>query len=112
MKKFLLAVLLVSLILSASAVFAAEGGASDPAKLNYYGFASLGALVGIGLAAAGGGIGMGHGLRGIMEGSARNPGVSGKLLTTFIIGLALIETLVIYTLVIVLITYYANPFVK
>jgi len=55
---------------------------------------------------------MGHGLRGIMEGSARNPGVSGKLLTTFIIGLALIETLVIYTLVIVLITYYANPFVK
>lgn len=112
MKKILVFALLAGLILSAGAVFAAEEAAPDAAKLNYYGFASLGALVGIGLAAGGGGIGMGHGLRGIMEGSARNPGVSGKLLTTFIIGLALIETLVIYTLVIVLITYYANPFVK
>ncbi|WP_353683247.1 hypothetical protein V4D30_05055 [Thermodesulfovibrio sp. 3907-1M] len=111
MKKVLVALVLFSLILFAGTVFAAEATA-DAAKLNYYGFASLGALVGIGLAAAGGGIGMGHGLRGIMEGSARNPGVAGKLLTTFIIGLALIETLVIYTLVIVLITYYANPFVK
>ncbi|MCS7203755.1 MAG: ATP synthase F0 subunit C [Thermodesulfovibrio sp.] len=111
MKRVLVAFLLMGLILSAGAVFAAEPS-TEAAKLNYYGFASLGALVGIGLAAGGGGIGMGHGLRGIMEGSARNPAVSGKLLTTFIIGLALIETLVIYTLVIVLITYYANPFVK
>jgi len=111
MKKVLITILLASLLLSASAVFAADASPAA-AKLNYYGLASLGALVGIGLAAAGGGIGMGHGLRGIMEGSARNPGVAGKLLTTFIIGLALIETLVIYALVIVLITYYANPFVK
>ncbi|MGC8937775.1 MAG: F0F1 ATP synthase subunit C [Thermodesulfovibrio sp.] len=111
MKKVLTAIVLLTLLLSAGIAFAAEA-TPDAAKLNYYGFASLGVLVGIGVAAAGAGIGMGHGLRGILEGSARNPGVASKLLTTFIIGLALIETQVIYTLVMVLITYYANPFVK
>ncbi len=110
MRKFfvvLLAALVV--VLTASAVFAAD---SDPAKLNYYGWATAGALIGLGAAAGGGGAGMGQGLRGILEGSARNPGVTGKLMTLFIVGLALIESLVIYVLVFVLITFYANPFVK
>jgi F-type H+-transporting ATPase subunit c len=35
-----------------------------------------------------------------MEGIARNPGASGKIMTSMIIGLALIESLVIYALVI------------
>lgn len=86
--------------------------AMDPAKLQYYGLATLGAAVGIGLAAAGCGAGMGQGIRGALEGTARNPGVGGKLMTTLIIGLAMIESLAIYALVIVLITFYANPFVK
>ena len=41
-----------------------------------------------------------------------SPGVSGKIMTTLIIGLAMIESLAIYALVVVLITFYANPFVK
>jgi F-type H+-transporting ATPase subunit c len=110
MKKFFVVSLVACLIiLIASTVFAAE---TDPAKLNYYGMATAGALIGLGAAAGGGGAGMGHGIRGILEGSARNPGVTGKLLTLFIVGLALIESLVIYVLVFVLITFYANPFVK
>ncbi|HCC69236.1 MAG TPA: ATP synthase F0 subunit C, partial [Nitrospiraceae bacterium] len=44
------------------------------------------------------------------EGIARNPGASGKIMTTLIIGLALIESLAIYTLVVVLIILFANPF--
>lgn len=110
MKK-LFVVLMVALViaLTASAVFAAD---SDPAKLSYYGYATGAALIGLGAAAGGGGIGMGQGLRGMLEGSARNPGVAGRLMTFFIIGLALIESLVIYVLVFVLITFYANPFVK
>ena len=35
-----------------------------------------------------------------MQGSARNPGASGKIMTNMIIGLAMIESLVIYGLVI------------
>ena len=54
----------------------------------------------IGIAALGGGIGQGIAVKGAMEGIARNPGASGKIMTTLIIGLALIESLVIYALVI------------
>jgi F-type H+-transporting ATPase subunit c len=40
---------------------------------------------------------------------ARNPEASGKITVTMIIGLALIESLCIYTLLICLILIYANP---
>ncbi len=111
MKKLFVTLMVALLVVfAASSVFAAE--ATDPAKLNYYGLATLGALIGLGAAACGGGAGMGMGMRGMLEGAARNPGVAGRLMTFFIIGLALIESLVIYVLVFVLITFYANPFVK
>ena len=54
----------------------------------------------IGIAAFGGAIGQGMAIKGAMEGIARNPGASGKIMTPMIIGLALIESLVIYALVI------------
>jgi F-type H+-transporting ATPase subunit c len=110
-KSFL--VLALSLLISmlfATFAFAAE--AVSDAKLNYYAWATLGCAIGIGLAALGTGIGMGHGIRGATEGTARNPGVSGKIMTTLIIGLAMIESLAIYALVVILITFFANPFVK
>jgi F-type H+-transporting ATPase subunit c len=113
-KLFSLAVLtLFAVALFAPLAFAEEPAkAQSDAKLGYYGLATLGCAVGIGLAALGTGIGMGHGLRGATEGTARNPGVSGKIMTTLIIGLAMIESLAIYALVVVLITFFANPFVK
>ncbi len=112
MKK-LFSILLLSFLITtflASLAFAAEP--MSDAKLNYYAWATLGCAVGIGLAALGTGIGMGHGIRGATEGTARNPGVSGKIMTTLIIGLAMIESLAIYALVVILITFFANPFVK
>jgi F-type H+-transporting ATPase subunit c len=115
MKKLLSLSLLTlfAVMLFASFAFAEEAAkAASDSKLAYYGFATLGCAIGIGLAALGTGIGMGHGLRGATEGTARNPGVSGKIMTTLIIGLAMIESLAIYALVVVLITFYANPFVK
>ncbi|MCL4456748.1 MAG: ATP synthase F0 subunit C [Nitrospirae bacterium] len=72
--------------------------------------AVLGCGLAIGLAGLGTGIGMGVGLRGATEGVARNPGASGKITTTLIIGLAMIESLAIYALVVVLIVLFANPF--
>lgn len=55
---------------------------------------------GIGLAAFGGALGQGRAAAAALEGIARNPGASGKLLTPLILGLALIESLVIYAFVI------------
>ncbi|MBF0330190.1 MAG: ATP synthase F0 subunit C [Nitrospirae bacterium] len=89
---------------------AAAPGAVSDAKLGYYGMAVLGSGLAIGLAALGTGIGQGVGLRGATEGVARNPGASGKITTTLIIGLAMIESLAIYALVVVLIVLFANPF--
>jgi F-type H+-transporting ATPase subunit c len=112
--KRLLALMVVSLILVslfAPAVFAEEGtAAANDSKLRYFGMAVLGSGLAIGLAALGTGIGMGVGLRGATEGVARNPGASGKITTTLIIGLAMIESLAIYALVVVLIVLFANPF--
>jgi F-type H+-transporting ATPase subunit c len=47
-----------------------------------------------------------------VEGVARNPEASGKITVTMMIGLAMIESLCIYTLVICLILIYANPVSK
>jgi F-type H+-transporting ATPase subunit c len=109
-KGFTIALLSLFTLLSlAPAVLASEGGLTD-VQIGYYEMAALGAAIGIGLAALGTGIGMGSGLGGACNGVARNPGVSGKIMTTLIVGLAMIESLAIYALVVVLILFYADPF--
>ena len=55
---------------------------------------------GIAIAASICGIAQSLGLKAAVEGIARNPESSGKVTVTMIIGLALIESLCIYTLVI------------
>jgi F-type H+-transporting ATPase subunit c len=100
-------------LLLASVALAAEGdvqaaAASD--KILITACSVLAAGVGVGLAALGGGIGQGIAVNGTVLGTARNPEMSGKLMTLLLIGLALIESLVIYALVIALILLYANPY--
>ncbi|MBI5025532.1 MAG: ATP synthase F0 subunit C [Nitrospirae bacterium] len=114
MKRFVLIALLSLTLLSilaplALAEEAAQGAAGD-AKLKYYAMAALGCAIGVGIAAVGTGIGQGIGVSKACEGIARNPGTSGKITTTLIIGLAMIESLAIYALVVVLIILFANPF--
>jgi F-type H+-transporting ATPase subunit c len=70
----------------------------------------LAAGIGMGLGVVGPGIGMGHAIKGALDGTSRNPNAYGKLLTTMMIGLAMIESLAIYVLVICLIILYANPY--
>lgn len=69
----------------------------------------LAAGIGVGLGALGCGIGIGQATAGACEGIARNPELAGKLTVTMILGIALVETQVIYALVIALILLYANP---
>lgn len=67
--------------------------------------AALGAGLAIGLAALGGGIGQGRATAGAVEGIARNPEASDKIFVPMIVGLALIESLVIYALLIAFLLY-------
>ncbi len=66
------------------------------------GLVSIAAALAIGLAAFGGAMGQGRAASSALEGISRNPAASGKILTPMIIGLALIESLVIYALLIAL----------
>jgi F-type H+-transporting ATPase subunit c len=63
-------------------------------------YASLGAGLAIGIAAAGGSIGQGKAAAAAFEGIARNPSAYNKIFVPMIIGLALIESLVLYAFVI------------
>ncbi len=114
MKKISIMMLMVfGLMLLASAAFAAEAAAApaaDAGKFGFFGTVAAASAIGIGIAALGTGIGMGLGIGRAVEGIARNPEASGKIMTTMIVGLALIESLAIYTLVVVLILLYAKPF--
>ncbi len=70
-------------------------------------FIACATAAGFGIAIAA--FGCGIGLRSAVEGIARNPESSGKVTVTMIIGLALIESLCIYALVVALILIFAHP---
>jgi len=65
--------------------------------------------IGIAIAAFGGALGQGKAVSTALEGIARNPGASDKMFTPLILGLAFIESLVIYALVI---TYLLQAMIK
>lgn len=65
--------------------------------------------LGIAIAAFGGALGQGRAVSTALEGIARNPGASDKMFTPLILGLAFIESLVIYALVI---TYLLQAMIK
>ncbi|MDD3554665.1 MAG: ATP synthase F0 subunit C [Deltaproteobacteria bacterium] len=112
MKRFsLVSVLSMLMVVGFAAMaFAADGDVEKGGHVGMLMAASLlAAGLAVGIAASGCGVGMGHCARGCLEGTARNPELAGKLTVTMFIGLALIESLTIYALVIALIALYANP---
>lgn len=111
MKKVTITTLLsVVMVLALSGLaMAATGGAAAHHSGLTIALIELGAAVGVGLGACGCGVGMGSGIDGACMGIARNPEASAKIQVNMILGLALIEALTIYALVIGLIMLYANP---
>ena len=87
----------------------AAGDELSIAGLRYFTVSVFAAGFGIAVAAFGGALGQGMGLKSAVEGIARNPEASGKVTVTLLIGLAMVESLVIYALVISLILIYAHP---
>jgi F-type H+-transporting ATPase subunit c len=92
-----LTLLLVCIV--APLAMAADGGAADN-QFTQGSFIALAAGLGLGIAAFGGAMAQGRTAVAALEGIARNPGASDKIFTPMILGLALIESLVIYALVI------------
>ncbi|PLX96593.1 MAG: ATP synthase F0 subunit C [Desulfuromonas sp.] len=80
--------------------------------MEFFAWCMLAAGLGMGLGSVGTGIGQGIAIKAACEGVARNPGASGKILTTMMIGLAMIESLAIYVFVVAMIILFANPFTE
>ncbi len=105
--------LLFTLIWASLALAAEPAGAGAAASLgSFFSYAVMAAGFGIGIAAFGTGIGQGLAINKSVEGIARNPEASGKITVTMLIGLAMIESLCIYALVVALIILYAYPMTK
>jgi F-type H+-transporting ATPase subunit c len=99
-RKAFFTTLLVLLVLAvAQLAFAAEEGAAV-AGSNVKAFIALAAGFGIAIASFGGALGQSKAIASGLEGIARNPSAQNKIFIPMIVGLALIESLVIYTLVI------------
>jgi F-type H+-transporting ATPase subunit c len=79
-----------------------EAAVKTQGLANNFGLIALAAGLGIGIAALGGGIGQGRAAAAALDGIARNPGAAGQIRGPMILGLALIESLVIYALIIAL----------
>ena len=89
-----LMVLLISPMPALAQEAAAEVGSSTKMAL------ALASGLGIAIAAFGGAIAQGRAAAAALDGIARNPSASGRIQVPMIIALALIESLVIYALII------------
>lgn len=89
---------LMSLVLWVPAALAQTAAADNPDSVKK--FIAIAAGFGIAIAAFGGALGQGKAAAATLEGIARNPGAAGKMFVPMILALALIESLVIYALVI------------
>jgi F-type H+-transporting ATPase subunit c len=78
--------------------------------MNFFTVCVLTAGFAMGIGSLGTALGQGLAVKSAVEGISRNPGASGKILTNMLIGLAMIESLAIYVLVVCLIILFANPY--
>jgi F-type H+-transporting ATPase subunit c len=97
-----LCVSLMAVLFAAIPAFAQTTGATQETGLSR-GLGFLGAVVGVGIAAGLCGLGQGRIAAAACEGMARNPGAAARVQLALFIGLAFVETLVIFTFVVVLI---------
>ena len=97
MRKLWLLLMVAGIFLLATPVYAQAGAATVP------NWAPLGAAVGIGIAAGLAGIGQGRVAGSVAEALARNPGARPGIQLALFIGLAFIESLVLFAWVMILI---------
>jgi F-type H+-transporting ATPase subunit c len=85
-----------------TAITAAAQPATQVAEGNSFkGYVALAAGIGFAIAVFGGAIGQSRIGAAACEGAARNPGAAGRIQTMMILGLALIESLVLFALLVI-----------
>lgn len=97
--------LMLSTLLATGVALAQEPAQGTSLK---EGLMYLSAGLAIGLAALGASLGMGYAVRATQEGIARNPTAGGKLQTVMLIGLAFIETLALYALLVAIMILFVK----
>jgi F-type H+-transporting ATPase subunit c len=111
-KRFVLTLAVMLLALGAmSPMYAQEAtGAAARGGSNVAMWSIITAGFALGFAAAFGAIAQGLGVSAAADGIARNPSAAGEIRGVLILGLVLIESLVIYVLLISLILFFIKPF--
>ncbi len=87
-------------VLMAAITAAAQPAAAESA-VSYKGYVAIAAGIGFAIAVFGGALGQSRIGAAACEGAARNPGAAGRIQTMMILGLALIESLVLFALLVV-----------
>jgi F-type H+-transporting ATPase subunit c len=93
-----------------SPVYAQEAAAAASADSGLVQWSIITAGFALAIAAAGAALGQGKAVASATEAIARNPGAVGEIRGALILGLVLIESLVIYVLLISLILFFLKPF--
>jgi F-type H+-transporting ATPase subunit c len=91
-------------------LYAQEAGATAAAGTELVKWSIITGGFALAIAAAFGALGQARGLSAAVEGMARNPAAVGDIRGSLILGLVLIESLVIYVLLISLILFFVKPF--
>ena len=98
---------LVGVVITAMPVLA-QNQAAAPTD-NSAGLKAIAAGIGFAIAVVGGALGQSRVAAAACEGAARNPGASAKIQTMMILGLALIESLVLFALLVVFTRVWVTP---
>jgi F-type H+-transporting ATPase subunit c len=99
MRKFAFFIMVMAIFCIASPLYAQATGTAPATTFNWA--IPIGAGIGMGIASGLCGIGQGRATASASEALARNPGARAGIQLFLILGLALIESLALYTLVII-----------
>jgi F-type H+-transporting ATPase subunit c len=108
-RRSVLSLMFMFIVLAAAAPVYAQGAeaAADGGLVQW---SIITAGFALAIAAAGGAVGQGRAIASAAEAIARNPGAVGEIRGVLILGLVLIESLVIYVLLVTLILFFIKPF--
>lgn len=116
-KRVAVVVMMAGILLQAGVALAetapaAAAGQANPASVNYFIWTVIVAGLGLAVTAAVCGVAQAFAIVRSVEGIARQPEATSKIQLGMMIGLAFIESLVLYVLFIAIILLFVNPFAK
>jgi len=91
----------LGVLMAAITAVAQPATAAAESAVSYKGYVAIAAGIGFAIAVFGGALGQSRIGAAACEGAARNPGAAGRIQTMMILGLALIESLVLFALLVV-----------